>query len=136
MSEVYRLLITGSRDATPDMLDYARRCVERAKERGWEIVVGDAAGVDAAVIEACCKLGVTYQVYGITPDPRNGPKGFYTRVDATSYLTRDEVMVRRSDRCIAIWNGRSRGTLYTFNYARKLYPDSCHLEKFPREVKA
>lgn len=122
----YRLLITGSRDASPAMLDYARRVVERAKVNGWEIVVGDASGVDSAVIEACCVLGVTYQVFGITPDPRNGPKGNYVRVDATSYLTRDEVMCRRADRCIAIWNGEHArhggpsGTEYTYNYALKL----------------
>ena len=36
------LLITGSRAASPEMLDYARRVVDCAKEKGWKIVVGDA----------------------------------------------------------------------------------------------
>ena len=45
-----RLLVTGSRKATPAMIEYARKAVSRARERGWEVIVGDASGVDAAVM--------------------------------------------------------------------------------------
>src|SRR5258708_282092 len=38
----FRLLISGSRKATPPMLTAAFKAVERAKANGWSILVGDA----------------------------------------------------------------------------------------------
>ena len=43
------LMIAGSRYATREMLDYARRAVQRAHQLGWTILVGDnPKGVDMA----------------------------------------------------------------------------------------
>ena len=67
----YRLLIAGSRHATEVMLQAARKAVERAKANGWAIHVGDAEGVDAAVVAACNELGVNYVCFGLGPKPRN-----------------------------------------------------------------
>ena len=119
MSDDYRLLITGSRKATPEMLDYARRAVARAKEHGWHIVVGDAEGVDLAVMQACDALGVPYVCYGIDPQPRHGNPAQYVRCEGT-FLDRDRVMARICHRVLAIWNGHSQrsGTIATWNYAR------------------
>lgn len=117
-----KLLICGSRAATPPMLDYATRAVARAHAWGWEIVVGDAAGVDARVIEACCKLGVPFTIWGVQIAPRNiccnSHLKNYRRVYGR-YLDRDRAMVDASDRILAIWNGDSRGTKYTYDYAVK-----------------
>jgi hypothetical protein len=33
---------------------------------------------------------------------------------------RDRLMAQRCDPCVAVWNGRSRGTKATFEYARRL----------------
>ena len=50
----YRLMISGSRSANWNMLEYARRVVDRAIKSGWQIVVGDNPdGVDAEVIREC-----------------------------------------------------------------------------------
>jgi len=46
----YRLMIAGSREAGPKMLAFARELVRWASEQGWVIVVGDAPGVDEAVV--------------------------------------------------------------------------------------
>lgn len=113
-----RLLITGSRLASAEMLRYAQRLVDYANEREWSIVVGDAEGVDAMVIDECLTTGIDYTVYGITPEPRNGPNMHYVRVSG-NFLTRDRTMVQHADRVMAIWNGVSRGTKYTYDYAIK-----------------
>jgi hypothetical protein len=119
------LLICGSRDATPAMLKMAWKAVRRASDLSWRVVVGDAAGVDTAVISACCHLCVPFMFCGISQYARNfccdkHRHANYQSVYGTDYLGRDRFMVEESDRCFAIWNGISRGTLYTYNYARKL----------------
>lgn len=130
----YRLLITGSRHATPEMLDMARRAVTRAKSNGWMVLVGDnPQGVDAAVIDACDALGVNVLVCGTAPQPRKGSQreGSYWQVDmkrrddddATlfdGYAARDRWMIDLCDRMLAIWNGQSRGTKAGFDYARQI----------------
>ena len=115
-----RLLITGSRDATPAMLDYAHRLVMYARDKGWHIIVGDAEGIDAQVIHDCSHASVAFNVFGITTFPRNGglaARLHYIQVNEQSFLGRDRHMVRMCSRCMAIWNGRSRGTKYTYDYA-------------------
>ena len=130
-----RLLITGSRDATPRMLSTARHAVERAKANGWEIVVGDASGVDAAVVRACTEFEVFGDCYGIADEPRCGYSEYLNYIQVTEtiiyrghtgiirpgadYLERDRRMVQKCNRVLAIWNGQSRGTRYTFEYAQK-----------------
>ena len=115
-----RLLITGSRDATPEMMDYAHRLVIYARDKGWHIIVGDAEGIDAKVIYDCATYNVPFVVYGITANPRHGglaARLHYIQVDEQSFLGRDRYMVKMCSRCMAIWNGRSRGTKYTYDYA-------------------
>ncbi|MBE7511481.1 MAG: hypothetical protein HS103_01515 [Anaerolineales bacterium] len=129
----YRLLITGSRHATPEMLDMARRAVTRAKSNGWMVLVGDnPQGVDAAVIDACDALGVNVLVCGTAPQPRKGSQreGSYWQVDVKrrdddatlfdAYAARDRWMIDLCDRMLAIWNGQSRGTKAGFDYARQI----------------
>lgn len=123
-----KLLITGSRDASRKMLHVARRIVRATKWDdefypsllGCEIVVGDASGIDDEVVITCRQYGVTYSCYGITQTPRNSAHiHFYDQVSG-DFLSRDRVMVEQCDLCIAIWNGVSRGTKYTYDYAVKL----------------
>jgi predicted Rossmann fold nucleotide-binding protein DprA/Smf involved in DNA uptake len=129
---VYRLLICGSRDATPPMLQMARNTVARAAANGWQIVVGDAFGVDQAVVFECVRLKVKFDWYGITDNPRNRAHrntmvfhadDYYHKVDTAhlpakaQYIERDRVMVRAADRVFAICCNMSRGTLFTYNYA-------------------
>lgn len=113
------LLITGSRDTTLEMLHYAYRVVDRVAALDWHIVVGDAEGVDTAVIDACKHYNVPFACYGIRPYPRyTGHVPVYERING-DYLARDRAMVDKSDCCIGIWNGSSRGTKYTYDYAVK-----------------
>ena len=119
-----RLLITGSRQASPEMLHYVYRLVEYAREKGWSIIVGDAEGVDSAVVDNCWAQGVAFTCYGISQRPRLptcSVRGFiaapeYEQV-GRDYLDRDRYMVSQCDRVMAVWNGVSRGTRYTYDYA-------------------
>ncbi|MEP7287893.1 MAG: hypothetical protein ABI947_19250 [Chloroflexota bacterium] len=124
----YRLLIAGSRQATEAMLHAAYKAVVRARANGWAIHVGDAQGVDAAVVAACNELGVNYVCFGLGSAPRNSQvsgsvTGRYWRVapdKAKDYAARDRVMVDCSDRGLFIWNGQSKGTLAGHTYMQQL----------------
>jgi hypothetical protein len=127
----YRLLIAGSRHASPEMLHTARQAVARAKANGWMVLVGDnPKGVDAAVIDTCDEMGVHVMVFGVAARPRKGSKrpGSYWRVDVKfqqgddyipgkAYTERDRYMIDLSDRCFFIHNGLSRGTQAGYDYA-------------------
>ncbi len=117
-----RVLVTGSRDATPAMLARARQLVAcaRKSENHITFLVGDAPGVDAAIIQACDELGLPVEVYGANCTFRH-----YTRTGRNipvggSYVTRDRVMAEACDECFAIWNGESRGTRLTFQAVIRL----------------
>jgi hypothetical protein len=112
----YKLLISGSRRMSAPMAFYARSVVCRAKALGWSVVVGDANGIDATVIDACKEMGVPYTIYGITVHPRNGCVSQYVKVFG-NFLDRDRFMVSLADRAIGIWSGTSRGTLFTLREA-------------------
>lgn len=115
-----RLLITGSRDASDEMFDYAVRVVKRAKELNWAIVVGDAPGVDAAVINACDRMGVPVEVHSAYGRIRNGTQTGTNTAHEGPYRDRDRVMVELCEACLAVWNGYSPGTRRTFEYAKGL----------------
>lgn len=116
-----KLLITGSREATPEMLEYARAAVQRAKSLGWEIVVGDATGVDQAVIEECDHLGVPVTVHGGYDKVRIQTRTGQNIPHPGSYPDRNWKMVEslsKDDHCLAVWDGSSRGTQMTFQKAK------------------
>ena len=147
----YRLLITGSRDASPEMIARARDVVARAKVNGWEIVVGDAAGIDTVVVNACKEFEVFGECYGIKDKPRCEINEYvsYNWVKWTivygsrdvcvypgaDYLERDRQMVRHAQRCYAIWNGISNGTWFTFQFAQGLNkPTDVAVYRLQKEV--
>lgn len=116
-----RLLICGSRQASDTLLDAARFAVYRANVNGWRVVVGDAPGVDTAVADACQEFGVVFAMWGIAERPRYPrlPVGVaYHQVNG-NYLARDRAMVDGARFVLALWNGVSRGTRYTYDYAVK-----------------
>jgi len=137
------VLIAGSRDATPDMLEYARRAVRRAKERGYTVMVGDnPKGVDMAVVRECRRLHVPVIVAGANNFPRNGgcSHGSYVKVHRDvyrasgghllpRYTIRDRWMVDNANIGIFIWNGDSPGTKKGYEYMHSRKKDA-HLIQF------
>lgn len=125
MSTPYCLFIAGSRQATPAMLQTAYRAVERAKEHGWTVLVGDnPQGVDVAVVRACDRLGIDVTVIGIARQPRNGGSrrrsSHYIWYQTGSYTQRDRYLASMADRGLFIWNGASRGTKAVHDYMATL----------------
>ncbi len=130
-----KVLFTGSRDATPEMLDYARRAVARVHKLGWEVVVGDATGVDQAVIEECDRLGVPVTVHGGYGKIRIRTTTGQNIPHPGSYPDRNWAMVETlapGDHCLAIWDGSSHGTRLTFDHA-KLVKIETHVKIFKKQ---
>ena len=109
-----KLLITGSRDATPGMIEYTKKVVDRANKLGWFIIVGDAPGIDWMVIVHCDLLGVPVEVHGAYNKMRNSTSTGKNSTHDCSYPLRDLIMADLCDRCMAIWNGKSKGTMITY----------------------
>jgi hypothetical protein len=126
----YRLLIAGSRYATREAVDYARRVVRRAHGLGYTIVVGDNPnGVDMTVVQECRRLRAKVIVVGVTNSPRNGgcPQGSYLKFERGMYRSagngrfacyheRDRYMVDIAHRGVFVWNGDSKGTKLRYDY--------------------
>jgi hypothetical protein len=142
------VLIAGSRDATREMLNYARRAVQRAHQLGRTVLVGDAPkGVDRAVVLECRRLQTKVIVAGIAPFPRNyGCKhGSYIQITRdlyrsaggdllSGYTARDRWMVDNAQHCLFLWNGDSPGTRAGYDYAVQR-SKTAHLIAFDREPK-
>ncbi|KKM19646.1 hypothetical protein LCGC14_1653530 [marine sediment metagenome] len=117
------LLITGSRYANFNLLLIANDVVRGAKKKGWSIIVGDASGIDKAVIDMCDELGVDVTVYGAYGRIRNATKTGVNRPLGNSrfpYHLRDIHMISKADVVCAIWNGKSKSTLKNYQYAKEM----------------
>lgn len=88
---------------------------------GHSLIVGDADGVDRIALTEMALLNEARRsvVYGAHGQLRFSVPYGKKVILHENYLHRDRVMVREADLVIAIWNGVSRGTEYTFSYARK-----------------
>ena len=114
------LLITGSRDITEVGLAYVRRAVQRAHQLNYEVIVGDASGVDEAVMQECHRLGMTCTVVGAYNRLRRRTASCSVYTVSGSYIQRDKYMAEQCDLCLAVWNGKSRGTKATYDFAVEL----------------
>lgn len=145
--QITHLMIAGSRDATPQMLDYARRAVRRAHDKGFTILVGDnPKGVDMVVVRECRRLKTSVIVAGAGNFPRNGgcKHGTYVKVHRDTYrasgghllnryTVRDRWMVDQAQIGLFVWNGDSPGTKAGYDYAIQRSKDA-HLINFGAEV--
>ncbi len=114
------LLVTGSRSISEGGRSYARRVVQRVKEIGGSIVVGDASGIDEVVMQECHRLGVACTVVGAYSRLRRRTPSCKVVQRRSSYIQRDKYMAKQCDSCLAIWNGSSRGTKATYDFAVEL----------------
>jgi len=118
----YYVVITGSRSITHS--ENIPLLVDSLIKRGVEIVVGDAPGVDRLVVVEAVRRGYGKHitVVGARGICRNkfavGKVGRIITLSST-YLARNLYMVGLAKECFAIWDGRSRGTKFTFEAAQK-----------------
>ena len=124
-----KLLVTGSRNASPAMIAYAKSVVAKAKALGWSVIVGDAEGIDAAVISECDRLAVPVSVHGAYSRLRRRTFTGKNYIHAGNYIERDRLMAEKCDVCYAVWDGTSRGTKATYDFAVALGKDA-HIQAF------
>ena len=98
-----KLLIVGSRSIRNfDLAPYIPDGVE-------QIISGGANGVDTLAEEYADKKRISKII--LRPD--------YARYGKGAPLKRNEEMVKMADAVLVIWDGVSRGTKYTVDYAEK-----------------
>ena len=113
-----KLMITGSRHTNPRLLQLAHKAVVRAKANGWEILVGDAHGVDFQVIQSADHLEVPITVMGANNSLRHKTSFGENITVSGNYRERDNELLRQADVVLALWNGVSKGTIRNYQSAR------------------
>ena len=99
-----KLAIIGSRSITKiDIKKYIPNGVT-------EIVSGGANGVDALAKEYAISNNIKYTEF--LPD--------YARYKKGAPLKRNQLIAEYSDACLVFWNGKSKGTKYTFELFQSL----------------
>ena len=77
---------------------------------GDEIVSGGAEGVDTCAAKYAREKGIKLTVF--LPE--------YSLYGRGAPLVRNRKIVEYADKVIAFWDGKSKGTLFTINYAKKI----------------
>ncbi|MBO5946049.1 MAG: hypothetical protein J6Q69_05520 [Clostridia bacterium] len=98
-----KLLIVGSRNIDKfDLSQYIPRNVDT-------IISGGAEGVDTIAEEYADRQGISKYIVR----PR------YDLYGRAAPIRRNEEMVNMADELLVVWDGKSKGTLYTIRYAEK-----------------
>ena len=97
-----RVAVVGSRGLSVDMGAYLPKDIT-------EIISGGARGIDRAAEAYADAHGLAKRIF--LPD--------YQKFGRRAPLLRNEQIVQAADLIIAIWDGASRGTKYTIDYAKK-----------------
>jgi len=121
-----KVIIAGSRSITSyDVVDLAiRKACEEHNITITEIIEGEAPGVDKLARMWAINNNIPYD-----PNPAdwkniNAPgakvrQGRYGPYNALAGYWRNEIMANKGQALIAIWDGKSRGTLDMINKARR-----------------
>ncbi len=114
------VLITGSRSCSQSMSIKVKEVVRWLADQGHSLIVGDAPGVDQVAINEMRRLGQSQcvEICSAYSRPIPFPGRHVATVLEKGNLFRNRYMVSKCDIVIAVWDGQSRGTKYTFNYAQ------------------
>lgn len=100
-----RIVVVGSREY-PNMAEVVQFIFEQ--DRDTVIISGGAAGVDTVAIHEARRHRMPYEVY-----PAN-----WSRHGRSAGAVRNREMVDKADEVVAFWDGKSRGTKITIDYAK------------------
>lgn len=124
-----KILITGSRDTTPEMVDCLKKYLISLIGEDVTVIVGDAWGIDYEVVQFCDENDIDVECHGAYQKMRFKTWTGRNVSHDTDYPGRDRIMVsllNTGDRCVALWNGtwnhgiRGRsGTVLTGHLAEK-----------------
>lgn len=137
------VLFSGSRTASPAMLDYTQSMVQKAIDKDYLIFVGDnPEGVDYEVLQYI--RGQAYRNYSVIA-PSTDPTEYFEprsicklkgvpyagpRYDRAAYTKRDQEMARYAHKGIFLWNGVSPGTIMLHKYMTENLEKETHLINF------
>ncbi|MCL2461423.1 MAG: DNA-protecting protein DprA [Defluviitaleaceae bacterium] len=102
-----KVAVVGSRDLIIKDLSVYMPCGTT------EIISGGARGIDTCAREYAVKHGLKLTEF--LPE--------YEKYGREAPLVRDRLIVDAADVVVAIWDGKSRGTMYTVDYAAKVGKD-------------
>ena len=115
------VLICGSRSIKQSW--FCEALVKSLISQKVKIIVGDAPGVDELVINTCIRYNYkNIVVVGAYNKVRRKQALKYSLTTVKyphDFLSRNRYMVSLASSIIAIWDGISSGTKYTFNYAQR-----------------
>ena len=99
-----KLLVVGSRSITSfDLSSYITENIDT-------IISGGATGIDSIAEQYADRHKISK--YIVRPN--------YARYGRAAPLKRNETMVDLSDEVLIVWDGKSKGTLHTIKYAKKV----------------
>ena len=111
----------------------ALKSIDKIISKKFEILVGDARGVDSLVQEYCDSRGYhNVTVYSIYDIPRNKisdkfkfkkigmDKSVRRKRESERQQAKDQAMTRDCDYCLVIWNGKSKGSYANILRAKEL----------------
>ena len=99
-----KVAIIGSRNLT------IKNIGEYLPEDCDEIVSGGAAGVDKCAADFARENGLKLTEF----------LPIYEKYGRSTPIVRNKQIVEYADQVIAFWNGKSRGTLFTIEYCKKI----------------
>lgn len=103
-----KVFVSGSRGVR-DLPEAAKASLDKIKQLGFTVLVGDCYGVDA-LVQAYLKDYGEVVVFHIGREPRYN-LGFDTvRVAGSRQADKDAAMAAAADYGLAIWDGKSPGT--------------------------
>jgi hypothetical protein len=103
-----KVLICGSRSIDSEHL--LREALEESKFKVSAIISGGATGADRLGESYAKSLNLPLEIY--KPDWKRFRKG--------AGIIRNKQMVEAADAVISLWDGKSRGTKSTIEYAKKV----------------
>lgn len=98
-----KVAIIGSRDLDVDIEKYI-------PENTTMIISGGAKGIDSLAESYANKHNIPTIIF--EPD--------YSKYGRKAPLVRNQLIAKEADIVVAIWDGKSKGTAYTINYAQKI----------------
>lgn len=103
-----KIAIVGSRE--PGNINFAKELEKRINiQSGDTIISGGAKGIDSLAAEYATAHGLA--LVEIRPDYAKNGRG--------ATFIRNREIVDNADMVVAFWNGTSKGTRYTIDYANK-----------------
>lgn len=103
-----RIAVVGSREFPK--LEWVKRLVAKLDPATDTVVSGGSMGPDRAAVHQAMHCKVGYKVYPAEWDKYGRSAG----------VIRNELIVKDSDVVVAFWDGKSKGTLNSINWAQKL----------------